>query len=1222
MRQFQKLALLIALTMSANFSSHVSASDTDYVYFSGQKFIEFEFFNEGEFGSQYTLPELLRDGTKDATSYWSGILALRSKFSSPWQIFVKTQKNLQNAGALTYSLKGQNVITDNYPALMMQDGKKLNAYDMKKLAGIVIPANISVEEQFKRMENYIKENAPGGDAGLSLILIGQHLGAERTGTNTEDGWWVDPDTILPTNEQATDFVGTFRHELGHALGILIARKTCDWDGNVTENDVLYGEGKSEKALYKFADDITDKNSWSLHLVDKNGNHAKPGMMIVTTDGFNIIKKEKPGAVQKDYFIVDDGDFAYFVGNHVTEALAGAKFNGVSGLPVNAWEGDVFEGSHLQTAGMMSHRDYSNYTAFMEAELAVMQDLGYDIDRKAYFGYSVYGNNQTINNTHGYSARNAAGTAYTSDYSLVPLGIGLHVYGAGNTITQSANILTKGIGATGIRVDGEKNTINVPKTTEIHADGKNGKGILIAYGRHQNLNLAGNVTASKGNAVEFNFGASTNGASDEYRGSYIRFERKVNSLTGDITTGTNLTLNDMNEKKYNASADELVGELITDFDLSGKIAGGENAIYIGRNAFVKNINVKDGAEIKMNITSEWKHFSKDYGFWDEPQTTKYDELDEETNKIIAKEGKIEPLCIQYNGKKYVYNQYIPDLVTNLNFNGDINYSGNITGADNMKLSVIGGRLTYGGTADVVNVKVAEGAYLYGGTFTVNDMSSQLATGFSDNETGTFINHGTIGASSADTNQVINGNLESDGTLEAYAGGKKGQIEVSGTANVNDSTVSVTHALPDETLTVLTAGTVNGNLANPAGKPYKASGMLVTTGEVDHDTVKVTAQAANNLGEMTAQQAEAYEAMNALQQSLKGDDRRAEMRPLYSLNANNAKQALMEISSSTGPQMVSVVQQSTLASQVISDRLSTAFSMWPVEVTVPINHLADSGKHDDGVKMNMELPVPQDNNAWVKFTKNWGELKGGASYHGSAIYGGYDRRLNDKWRGGLFLSYQTMGLGAESSSANIYDTRVGIYAGYHKDAADAYIYADYGWIRNKQHRSLGMLGLGADAKYNAHLMEIGGEYKYDLHASDGRTWHVSPYVGFQLSWLNQSAYTETGAGIFNQRVAGKHNTYFAGQLGMELKRYLKRGSYGLRLGVKHAFAGADPNLSFCYEGNGGSSYTLRNSQDKTHLNLSLFGENEFAKGWFLSGEAQLLKGDHDKDVSASIQFKRVW
>jgi uncharacterized protein with beta-barrel porin domain len=274
------------------------------------------------------------------------------------------------------------------------------------------------------------------------------------------------------------------------------------------------------------------------------------------------------------------------------------------------------------------------------------------------------------------------------------------------------------------------------------------------------------------------------------------------------------------------------------------------------------------------------------------------------------------------------------------------------------------------------------------------------------------------------------------------------------------------------------------------------------------------------------------------------------------------------------------------------------------------------------MNMELPMAQDNNAWVKFTKNWGDLKGGASYHGSAISGGYDRRMNDNWRGGVFLSYQTMGLGTESSSANIYDTRFGVYAGYHKNAADAFIYADYGWVRNKLHRGIGMLGLGAEAKYNANLIEIGGEYKYDLHASDGKIWHVSPYAGLQFSWMNQNAYKENGAGIFNQHVAGMNNTYVAGQLGLELKRYLQRGNYGLRLGVKHAFAGADPELSFRYEGYDGKSYTLRNSQDKTHFLFSLLGETEFAKGWFLSGEAQLQKGAHDKDISASFQFKRVW
>ncbi len=1220
MRRSKRLAVLAALAAGMNFSGHAEAYDADRVDYDGQQFIDFAFFDEGEYTSQYTLSDDLKDATKSATTYWSEMLGPRSEFSSPWPVAVSTKKNYQNAAAGTISFQDGQPVSDNYVAQMLQGKRTLDPLDFNQF---VTEGN----------NDFLKEST--GSRAYSEIEIGQHFGANRSGAT--DGWWVDANTVLPNNEQATDFVGTFRHELGHALGISAAKENCNWDGTVikggNEDEASYPVhyGSNNLILSKFSDDVTDTNAWNYHLIDQNGNHARPGMLIMTSEGFNLLKEKNPAVQPSDCFIVDEGNFAYFTGNHVTDALAGATFNGVSGIPVNAFEKnrsgsykESFEGSHFQTAGMMSHRDYSNYTGFMEVELAAMQDLGYNIDRKAYFGRSVYGNGQTINNIQGFSARNAEGTAYTSAYSQVPLGIGLHVYGADNNITQAADILTVGTGATGIRVDGTGNTIHIPVSTEIHADGYRGKGILFAYGRHQNLDLAGHVTAggTGGNAVEFNFGSSSNGALDEYRGSYIRYQRDVSSLTGEIVKAENKVLNAMDSNTYNASPDELNGEMVTDFHLSGQIAGGENAIYIGKNTFVKNINVHKGADITGAVTSDWKHFSEEQGIFDTQKTVTYQEKDGDTVKTQT--GNIQPLVIQYQGGEYVYTDYIPDLVTNLNFDlqdGALAYHGNINGSDNMKMNVTSGSLVYSGTANVVSVDVAKGAGLFGGTYTVNDMTSRMADGFSDSATGLLTNHGTIGAFSKDTAMTVNGDLVSDGVLSAYAGGSAGHITVSGSADVNGSTAAATNALPDESLTLLDAGAITGTLTNPDGKPYAISGMLSTTGAIEGSTVKVTAHSANNLGELTTAQAEAYEAMEGMQKRLVGDARRDEMRVLYNLNPSDAKRTLAESASSDAPQMASLVQQSTLVSRVISDRLSTAFSSQPVEVNVPVNHFTDSEKKD-GVKVNMNLPVARDNNAWVKYTKNWGDLKGGANYHGSAVSGGYDRRLNDNWRGGIFLSYQATSLGAQSSGGNIYDTRFGVYAGYHKDAADAYIYADYGWVRNKQYRSLGMLGLGAEAKFKSRLAEIGGEYKYDLHASDGKLWHVSPYVGLQLSWLKQDAYAENGAGIFNQHVSGKSNTYFTGQLGVELKRYLNRGSYGMRLGVKHAFAGADPELSFRYEGYDGKAYTLRNSQDKTHFILSLSGETEFAKGWFLSGETQLQKGAHDKDFSATAQFKRVW
>ena len=853
MRRSKKLAILAAVAMGVQFGSHVEAHDADRVDFNGRKFIDLSFFNTGETlqgkESGYILPTVLRAAIKSAATYWSEMLGPRSKFTSPWQMVIVTQDNHQNAYGSTLSVKDGKMVHENYVAQMLQGKLTLDYLDIEKLkTGFV---------------------ADEGTYSFSRIEIGQHFGANRDGA--PEGWWVDADTVLPTNEQAADFIGCFRHELVHALGVSAIIENCDWNGNTVTEKVAYLDGGNKLTLSKFAY-TEDKDFWNLHLIDQNGNHGKPGMMIVTTEGFNRLKEKNPTLKKSDCFIVDLGNFAYFVGDNVTDALAGATFNGVSGIPTNAFErkraggyNDVFEGSHFQTAGMQSHRAYSNYTSFMEVELAALQDLGYNIDRKAYFGHSVYGNGLTIDNKQGYFARNKNGTAYLANtYSQVPLGFGLHVYGANNHITQSADILTRGTGAVGIRVDGEKNTISVPAATEIHADGYRGKGILFAYGRQQNLNLAGKVTANGagGNAVEFNFGSSTNGALDEYRGSYIRYSRGVSAYTGEITKAENKVLNDMDGNTYNASADELKGELLTDCNLSGKIAGGENAIYIGRNAFVKNINVNKGAEISGAITSDWKHFSEEQGIFATEKSTTYEEKNYDTNVIEKKSGIIKPLKIQYNGGEYVYNKYIPDLVTKLNFNlqdGAMLYQGNISGSDNMKMNVKSGDLLYTGMADVVNVNVDKGAGLYGGTYTVNDMTSRMAEGFTDDTTCKFINHGTIGAASPDSVLTVNGNLESDGVLQAYGGGSQGNIAVSGTANVEGSTVTAVNALPDETLVVLNADAINGKVANPDGKPHAITGLLSTTGTNDGKTLKVTTQTANNFGEMTAEQAEVYDAM---------------------------------------------------------------------------------------------------------------------------------------------------------------------------------------------------------------------------------------------------------------------------------------------------------------------------------------------------------------------------
>ena len=164
--------------------------------------------------------------------------------------------------------------------------------------------------------------------------------------------------------------------------------------------------------------------------------------------------------------------------------------------------------------------------------------------------------------------------------------------------------------------------------------------------------------------------------------------------------------------------------------------------------------------------------------------------------------------------------------------------------------------------------------------------------------------------------------------------------------------------------------------------------------------------------------------------------------------------------------------------------------------------------------------------------------------------------------------------------------------------------------------------AGADYHSRILELGGEYLYDLQAGQNKAWHVRPYVNAQLSRLWQNGYREDGAGVFNQVVQSKHNDYFGMGAGVEFKRYLAGGNYAIRAGVKHAFAGAEPRLRYSYMGDAANSYDMRNVQDKTHFVLSIGGEVEVAKGWSIGGDAIWQRGRHDKDLSCSVTVRRMW
>ena len=544
------------------------------------------------------------------------------------------------------------------------------------------------------------------------------------------------------------------------------------------------------------------------------------------------------------------------------------------------------------------------------------------------------------------------------------------------------------------------------------------------------------------------------------------------------------------------------------------------------------------------------------------------------------------------------------VTELNFNTSMNYDGNILGTGNINLHVKEGTLNFGGAADVLKAEVGGGANLFGGTFKVDD---------------TFINYGTIGAGSSDKNLIINGNLISKGTLKRFSGGKAGLIIVRGTANVEGSTVITDSLLPNETATVLTANSITGKIKNDANNPVRISAMLTATGEIVGNTLVVTMHETKNVTGLSSQEATTLNAMNNMYEKL-NDDKQEEMRNLYNLNVPEAKQTLTEIGSNDSAQVMSVAQQSTAIDNMIADRIGRIFTPDYIDVKINPLHFADGDDTSPDMSVKVKVPTRQENNFWLNYMKNWGKLRGDTDYHGSVIVGGYDKQFGKNWHAGVFATYGTIGYAAESSRATVYDTRLGLYAGYHNRASDVYLYVNGGQLRNSLHRGISSLGLSTNANYKSRIVEIGGEYKYDLQPQ--KTWHVSPFINFQASHLKQNGYNESGAGIYNQHVDTLSNTYFAAQTGLDLKRYYRSGMLGLRFGVKHGFTGADPDLRISYEGDTSNSYRLRQKRDNTHFVFSVRGEEEFARGWFMGGEAELQLGENDRDVTASVMLRRTW
>lgn len=258
-------------------------------------------------------------------------------------------------------------------------------------------------------------------------------------------------------------------------------------------------------------------------------------------------------------------------------------------------------------------------------------------------------------------------------------------------------------------------------------------------------------------------------------------------------------------------------------------------------------------------------------------------------------------------------------------------------------------------------------------------------------------------------------------------------------------------------------------------------------------------------------------------------------------------------------------------------------------------------------------------WLRSFSEW-ESYGDDAVSGKSrsVAAGMDMNTGKETRTGIYGMYNHTELNGGGAEALQQDWRIGAYMGKQHGAVQQYGYVNYGKLGN--HYNGLVNGQSIDDKYRGQIVELGGEYKYDLHHDDGKTYHVSPYVNVQASRYMQKSYRQAIPVYPDLVHASINNNYLAGETGVELRRELQNGNYAVRLGYKRVLAGEEPELAHYIEmgGNRVPTMVYSNDIDKDYLHLTLGGTLKLTKNLSATAEGGWLEGKHDRELMADVKL----
>ena len=981
----------------------------------------------------------------------------------------------------------------------------------------------------------------------------------------DTNWYIEKFPSLPSNGTDSDYYGTITHEMFHALGLgtyisndSSGTLTFGTSGNYDDNGykrsmavfnkyemgirdvfgrVTYyavsSETESELKTYTYFDENPIDPNTSDALSDIEGELVSRDIVSISLDEYNVLKESKAFDPDKFYVLkgkdVGTNSGTYFTGENVEQVLTtynaaegkdelakiawpdGSEVQPVPGLPLNGYEGDepAPELSHIELQNCnMSHQSYRNWCNFTEAELAILQDLGYNVDRGAYYGKSIYNSNIEYVNEQGFYNRmqdEDGNWYYGTGRNTTMHGTGLHIYGSNNIVTQKGTILADGFAANGIRVDGVGNKLTID--SDITANGDYGNGLLVAYGKNHEITLnAGKyieATGADGVAARFDFGSNELSNFYGYRGSYINTsytsEEEIDERESErpgSSAGMQVGWSEFTEDDL---PDDIQGALVENFNVAGNLTGSKAAIYISPNAYVKNINILEGAEITGDIISEWN-----------PNEIIYQNEDAE--------DAIAPLLPEDDdGLTHLNFGYASDASGNFLLDGegqlvaDANYekelSNNILGKDSLVIDLWAGELTTRGTSAVNIVHVADGSdtqYTNTGDLTIN--SSLVVED-------TFVNEGTLQTS-----------FDEDGKSMEISGSNNGKAYLTGTATNNGTFVlNAEEGLYKAETTISLINHINGtplvDLDSENLIVNSNSATLKMTAEVDEYTKNITISTVRDYTPFAGTGAESQLAIQLAEKASALAE--IDEQDLSELNQKWANLlAGMDYNDSTG----ATAKQ---AMKALTPHVYNSSAQATLNTHTMLNNLNMLGNFSNNIPAARtgggRGPAVDDttkHNSWrnivVPFSSYTDQHNGVSSYtnHNSGVLGAMERTLDN----GLTHGYHAAVNHQSTSSASQRIKGEGFYLGTHA----SYAPADWkGWqvfgsarlgLENMRSRRNLALGGGSFGSSDADWTGFSGSFTVGtaLEKEHGVV-KSGPFAALGYSFAHRPSVDEHGGGI---------------------------------------------------------------------------------------------------------------